>query len=300
MGPHRLATIVKDGPTWGIYGRNPKFVLQLELEYADGTRQRVVTDSAWKSTKNGPVRRSDILDGEIQDARNSMPGWSEANFDDAAWQPVTATAVGDAPLLVAQPNEPIRVIEELKPVLLTEPAPGAYIYDLGQNMVGWCRFTAAAPAGTTATFRYGEALNPDGTLYTANLRGAQQTDSYTFASGAAETFEPHFTYHGFRYVEIAGLPEKPALDALTGRVFCSSSPEVGAFACSNELLNKLNRNILWTQRANMMSVPTDCPQRDERVGWMGDIQVFAQTAHFNQDMEGFFGEWLLGDLMSVV
>lgn len=287
-----LATIVKDGPTWGIYGRNPKFILQIEVEYADGSRQRIVTDSSWKCTKDGPVRRSDILDGESVDARHSMQGWSAAGFDDAHWAPVSATPVGGTPLLVAQSNEPIRVVEELKPIALSEPVPGTFIYDLGQNMVGRCRFTAAAPAGTTAVFRYGEALDADGSLYTANLRGAQQTDSYTFASGEVETFEPRFTYHGFRFVEVTGLPEKPTADALIGRVFCSSSPEVGAFECSSELLNTLHRNIRWTQRANMMSVPTDCPQRDERLGWMGDIQVFAQTAIFNMDMAAFLGKWL--------
>ncbi|MBM3289690.1 MAG: alfa-L-rhamnosidase, partial [Candidatus Hydrogenedentes bacterium] len=287
-----LAEIVKDGPKWGIYGRNPKFVLQIGIEYADGTRERIVTDATWKCTKDGPVRASDILDGETQDARIAIRGWSGTGFDDAAWRPVATAPVTNAPLLVAQPNEPVRVVDELKPISLTEPTPGVFVYDLGQNMVGWCRFTANARAGATARFRYGEALNPDGTLYTANLRGAPQTDTYTFATDRKETFEPHFTYHGFRYVEVTGLAAKPPINALTGRVFCSSPPETGAFECSNAMLDQLAQNIRWTQRANMMSVPTDCPQRDERLGWMGDIQVFAQTAMFNMDMAAFLTKWL--------
>ncbi|MFA6240790.1 MAG: glycoside hydrolase family 78 protein [Candidatus Hydrogenedentales bacterium] len=287
-----LSNIVPNGPAWGHYGKNPRFLLQLEVEFADGTRQQIITDNSWKCSLEGPIRRNDMLDGEVQDGRKELPGWDKPGYDDNAWAAVTASDIAAKPLLVAQCNEPIRVIEELKPVALTEPKPGTFIYDLGQNMVGWCRFTHEAPADTTATFRYGEALNDDGTLYTANLRGAPQTDAYTYRGGGPEDFEPHFTYHGFRYVEITGLPAKPEQDALLGRVFNSSSPEIGAFECSSDLLNKLAHNILWTQRANMMSVPTDCPQRDERLGWMGDIQVFSQTAIFNMDMAGFFTKWL--------
>ncbi|MBX7258006.1 MAG: glycoside hydrolase family 78 protein [Candidatus Hydrogenedentes bacterium] len=287
-----LSNIVPNGPTWGHYGKNPKLLMQVEVEFEDGTRQQIVTDGSWTCSLEGPIRRNDTLDGEVQDGRKELPGWDKAGYDDTAWTAANASEIGEKPLLVAQCNEPIRVIEELKPIGLTEPKPGVFVYDLGQNMVGWCRFAHEAPAGTTATFRYGEALNDDGTLYTANLRGAPQTDAYTYRGGGAETFEPHFTYHGFRYVEVTGLPAKPAQDALLGRVFNSSSPEIGAFECSSELLNKLAHNILWTQRANMMSVPTDCPQRDERLGWMGDIQVYSQTAIFNMDMAGFFTKWL--------
>ena len=286
-----LSNIVPNGPAWGIYGRNPKLFVQLEIETADGQRQVVTSDGAWRCTTDGPIRRNDILDGETYDAAKEMLGWDQPGFDDASWKPV-ATADSVSARVVAQPNEPIHVIAELKPIALAEPTPGVFIFDLGQNMVGWCRFTAQAKAGDTMTLRYGEALNPDGTLYTANLRGAPQTDRYAFRGDGPETFEPHFTYHGFRYVEVTGLSAKPAPDSLIGRVFNSSSPEVGQFACSSDLLNKLARNILWTQRANMMSTPTDCPQRDERLGWMGDIQVFAQTGIFNMDMAAFFTKWI--------
>ena len=287
-----LANIVPNGPTWGIYGKRVKLLAQVEIECTDGSRRRIITDDSWRCSQDGFIRQNDILDGEIHDARKEAPGWDGAGFNDAEWRPATSSELGSKPLLVAQPNEPIRVVQELTPVRMTEPQTGTYIYDLGQNMVGRCRFTGEAAPGVTAHFRYGEALNPDGTLYTKNLRGAAQSDSYTFRGGSRETFEPRFTYHGFRYVEITGLAAKPAPDALTGRVFNSSCPDAGKFECSSDLLNKLAHNIWWTQRANLMSTPTDCPQRDERLGWMGDIQVFSQTAVFNMDMAGFFTKWL--------
>jgi len=286
-----LAFIVPGGPTFGIYGQIPRLIAQVDIETADGRIECVVTDDTWRVTMDGPVRVNDILDGETVDARKDMPGWDSPGFNDSAWKPVRL-AQKVLGRLVAQPNEPIRVTKELEPVLLAEPKPGVFIYDLGQNMVGGIRLTARAPAGTTMTLRYGEAINPDGTLYTANLRGAAQTDRYTFRGSEPEIFEPRFTYHGFRYVEITGLPNKPARDAMLGRVFHSSSPDVGQFECSSPMLNRLWRNIFWTQRANLMSTPTDCPQRDERRGWMGDIQVFSQTACFNMDMAGFFTKWV--------
>jgi alpha-L-rhamnosidase len=163
-----------------------------------------------------------------------------------------------------------------------------HVFDLGQNMVGWCRVQAMGVAGQTVTVRHAEMLNDDGTLYTANLRGAPQVDRYTPANDGPFTFEPRFTYHGFRYVELSGLAAPPETNAVVGRVFHSTSPEVGRFECSDASLNQLMRNILWTQRANLMSSPNDCPQRDERFGWMGDIQAFSQTAIFNMDLGAFF------------
>ncbi|MBN2309126.1 MAG: family 78 glycoside hydrolase catalytic domain [Candidatus Hydrogenedentes bacterium] len=285
-----LAHVVPNGLPWAIYGANPKLIAQLHIDCDDGSQVTVVTDDSWRWTRSGPVGRNDTLDGVAYDARKEMPGFSQPGFDDADWQAPHVTA-HDA-RLVAQPNEPIRVTTELTPVALTEPSPGVFIFDLGQNMVGRARITAQAPEGTVMTVRHGEALNPDGTLYVANLRGAPQIDRYTFRGQGAEVFEPSFTYHGFRYVELSGLPAPPAGNAVLGRVFHSDSPVVGSFECSDAMLNKLAENILWTQRANLMSSPTDCPQRDERLGWMGDIQVFAQTAIFNMDMAAFFSKWL--------
>jgi alpha-L-rhamnosidase len=278
-----------------IYGDHPRLIAQLEIEMASGKMERIVTDGLWRTTREGPIRASDILDGEAYDARREMPGWDRSGFDDRAWQPAdVATTINTK--LVAQPNEPIRVTREITPVALNEPKPGVYVFDMGQNMVGWCRLRTQGAAGTTVTLRHAEMLNDDGTIYTDNLRAAKQTDSFTLrgieSAGGVETFEPHFTYHGFRYVEVTGLAEKPRLDSLTGRLFHSAMTETGGFECSEPLLNKLWQNILWTQRDNMHSIPTDCPQRDERLGWMGDIQIFAGTSIFNMDMAAFFTKWM--------
>jgi len=269
------------------YGAYPKFLLQLEVELIDGSRQTIVTDESWRSTTEGPIRSAGIYDGEVQDDRKSLPGWDTAGFADTSWRAAQVSDLGPA-RLVWQCNEPIRIAQELKPLTLSEPKPGVYVFDLGQNMVGWCRVRAIGLAGKTVTIRHAEMLNEDGTLYTANLRGAPQVDAYIPAQNGEFVFEPHFTYHGFRYVELTGLAKPPDLTAVLGRVFHSSSPIVGEFECSDPSLNQLMRNILWTQRANLMSSPNDCPQRDERFGWMGDIQAFAQTATFNMDLAGFF------------
>ena len=286
-----LTGIVPGGPPRGIYGRQPCALLRLEIEEVDGPRLVVLSDGSWQSMLEGPVRAADLLDGETYDARREIPGWDAPGDPGGEW---TAVRVFDPPpgRLVAQPNEPIRVTRELRPVALTEPKPGVWVFDLGQNMVGWCRLTTSGPAGTTITLRHAEVLNPDGTVYTANLRGAAQTDRFILRGEGQETFEPRFTYHGFRYVEVTGLPSPPTRDSVVGRVAHSAAREVGVFECSEPLLNKLWQNILWTQRANLHSTPTDCPQRDERCGWMGDILAFAPTACFNMDMAAFFTKWL--------
>lgn len=288
-----LTGIVPNGPPRAVYARQPRLLARLEIERADGSRDTIVTDEQWKTSLRGPVRVGDLLDGETYDARLEQPGWCAPGFDDSGWSAAAVAAPQPAPRLVAQPNQPIRVTRDLTPVALTEPAPGLYVYDLGQNMVGRCRLKLQAPAGTTITLRHAEVLNPDGTLYVTNLRGAAQTDRYiALGRDSGEVFEPRFTYHGFRFVEVSGLPGKPALDALVGRVFNSDSPEVGRFESSDPRLNRLMQNILWTQRANLMSTPTDCPQRDERLGWTGDILAFAQTACFNMDMSAFLSKWI--------
>ncbi len=286
-----LAGIVPDGAPRGIYGRQPRFLMQLEVEYADGRRAVIVSDESWKYTTEGPLRSADLLDGEMIDARRRLPGWDTPEFDDREWKPA---GTFDAPpgALVAQPNEPIRVTRDITPIAINAPQPGCYVFDLGQNMVGWCRLRLRGEAGDTVTLRHAEVLNSDGTIYTDNLRSAAQTDRFTLAGDALEMFEPQFTYHGFRYVEITGLSQPPTLETLTGRVVQSAPREVSRFECSDPMLNRLWENILWTQRANMTSVPTDCPQRDERLGWTGDILAFCQTACFNMDMGAFLAKWL--------
>jgi alpha-L-rhamnosidase len=269
-------------------------LLRLDIELADGRTQTIATDPTWQATTDGPIRQSGIYFGETYDATKEMPGWDQPGFSANGWQQAEAIPHPqgiEQPLLVAQSNEPIRVVQELKPVNVTEPKPGVFVFDMGQNMVGWCRLSADAPAGTKITVRHAEMLNEDGTIYTANLRGAAQINEYTWRGGLAR-LEPHFTYHGFRYVEVTGLPGRPAADAVLGRVFHSAAPDAGKFTCSNELIDKIMHCAEWTQRGNMHSVPTDCPQRTERLGWMGDIQAFAQTAIFNMDMAAFFTKWV--------
>ena len=277
------------------------FIMQLDIEPVDGKTQTIVTDKSWRSTRDGAIRSGSIYGGEVYDARREMPGWDRSGFDDSMWdQAVIADYLAGANL-VWQRNEPIRVVKELQPVKMTEPKPGVYVFDLGQNMVGWCRLKVHDRAGTTVKLRHAEMLNDDGTIYTANLRGAKQTDIYIKRTDGEEIYEPHFTYHGFRYVELTGVyyrpwrympPYKPKVSDVLGRVFHSASPDAGHFQCSSDLINKIMHMIVWVQRGNMHGIPTDCPQRDERAGWMGDIQSFSQTAIFNMDMAGFFSKWL--------
>jgi alpha-L-rhamnosidase len=280
----------------GLYGRFMRLFAELHIELADGTKQVILTDPTWRYTTEGAIRGSDLMDGETYDARREIPGWDRPGFNDSSWKTVR---IGMGPSLVFQRNEPIRITRTLKPVALTEPERGTYIFDLGQNMVGWARMKLRAPAGTDIRFRFGEMLKEDGTLYRDNLRippvtpeGAPQEDHYICKGGGVETFEPHFTYHGFRYVEVAGLPARPKSDDLTGCVFHSAADEVSEWKTSSDLLNRIMKAIRWTLLGNLHSTPTDCPQRDERLGWMGDIQVFAQTACFHLGLGAFFTKWL--------
>ncbi len=272
--------LTDDGRPRAVYGRKPAFLMQTDIQYDDGSSETVVTDDSWQATVDGPVRIADLLDGETYDATKVNP---------EGWKPVAIKKDGKAEL-VWQPNEPIRQTLTVKAVALTEPKPGVYVYDMGQNMPGHCKLTVR-DVKSEVTLRHAEMLNDDGTIYTTNLRGAPQIDHYIPNGAASETFEPRFTYHGFRYVEVTGLSYKPKLEDLVGIVVNSSSPIVSEFDCSDPMLNRLWQNILWTQRANLMSVPTDCPQRDERLGWMGDILAFAQNACFNMDLAAFYTKW---------
>jgi alpha-L-rhamnosidase len=272
------------------YGAHPQLLAQLNVEYEDGSREAVASDGSWRCS-TGPILHSDLLMGESYDARDEMPGWNEPGFDDSAWYGVEAEEIGEAKL-VAQPDEGIRVTEELEAKAVTEPEEGVYVFDMGKNMVGWVRLKVEAEAGTEIALRHAEALNPDGTLYTTNLRAARATDRYVLRGEGEEVYEPRFTFHGFRFVEVTGYPGEPPLDAITGLVVHSATPPTGSFECSNPMVNALQENILWGQRGNFLSVPTDCPQRDERLGWMGDAQVFVRTASFNMDVAAFFEKWM--------
>jgi alpha-L-rhamnosidase len=273
------------------WGTSPALLTQLEITYEDGSRETVITDSSWKSHPS-PLVATDFMLGEDYDARTEMPGWDEPDYDDSDWLSVLERTEPDREL-DGQVMEVSREVMELEPIALTEPAPQKWTYDLGQNMVGVVRLKISEPKGTRITLRHGEMLNPDGTLYTANLHGAPSIDTYICKGGGEEVWQPKFTFHGFRYVELTGVSEKPPLDAVTGVVIASDTPQTGKFITSDEKINQLQSNIEWGQRGNYLSVPTDCPQRDERLGWMGDAQVFVKTATYNADVAAFFTKWLV-------
>ena len=264
-------------------------LVQLEILHKNGRIQRIVSDGGWKAG-TGAIVADDLLDGETFDARRDPYAWNTAFFNDAKWsaplvQPLTKIALN------AQQSVSVQELQELKPLTMKENPAGSFIFDLGQNMVGWARLKVSGAAGTTVRLRFAEMLNPDGTIYTTNLRGAKATDYYTLRGGSAEVYEPTFTFHGFRYVEVTGFPGKPTKDSVTGVVIGSNSPRVGEFSCSNPLVNQLAHNIFWGERGNYLEAPTDCPQRDERLGWMGDAQIFVRTATFFNDIAGFMTKW---------
>jgi alpha-L-rhamnosidase len=273
------------------YGTEPALLLQLVLEHADGSRTVVASDGSWRE-QSGPIRYSDLLMGEYHDARLTLGGWDAPGFDDSSWRPVRDDGP-DTAALVAASDEPVRVTEDLPALSVVERPDGAVVVDLGQNMVGRVRLTVrGAEPGARVQLRHGEVLDERGDLYTANLRTAEQTDVYRAAGESVEVWEPAFTFHGFRYVELRGYPGVPAAEDVVGRVLESDLPAAGAFSCSDEQLNRLWSNIRWSQRGNFVSIPTDCPQRDERLGWLADAQVFLPTACLNADVAPFFARWM--------
>ena len=273
-----------------LYGRRLAMRAQLEIRYESGRTERVVSDSGWKTTA-GPVLASDIYGGETYDARRELSGWASAPYDDHEWAAVALLDASPAALVAAM-SPPVRRVRELRPSAIRRAPSGEMLFDLGQNFTGWARLNVRGPAGTTVTLRFGEVLDRDGNLYTANLRAAAQTDRYTLSGRTREVYEPHFTFHGFRYVAVRGLPAPADSTTITGIAVSSDLAQTGSFVTSDSLLNQLQRNIVWGQRSNFLDVPTDCPQRDERLGWTGDAQVFARTAAFNMDVNGFFAKWL--------
>jgi alpha-L-rhamnosidase len=273
-----------------IYGDHLALLLQIQVTYRDGREQLIGTDSSWKSS-TGPILMSEIYHGETYDARLEKANWAQPGFSDAGWSGVR-TENYPKDNLVSPPGPPVRRIQELKPVKILRTPAGETVFDIGQNMVGWVRLKVLGPAGTTVTLRHAEVLDQKGNFYTENLRKAAATVRYTLKGGSEETFEPHFTFQGFRYVAVDGYPGEPTLDSVTGVVIHSDMQPSGEFTTSNSLINQLQHNILWGQKGNFLDVPTDCPQRDERLGWTGDAEVFARTAAFNMDVVGFFTKWL--------
>lgn len=306
------------------YGKTPSLMAQLEIEYADGSRKIIGTDASWKVTGEGPIQEADLLMGEAYDARREMPGWATAGFDDRDWQSAilakdngnpTATFYQrrnpeqpgqgvrnlgaetefgfKRPKLEACPGVPVRVIEELPAKKVTAREPGTFVFDLGQNFAGTIRLQVHGAAGQRLQIRYGEMLHPDGRLMTENLRKARATDFYTCKGDPdGETYQPRFTFHGFQFVEVSGLTSEPTFDAVTGLALHSDTPLTSTFQCSDPMVNQLFKNVVWTQRANFLDLPTDCPQRDERMGWTGDAQAYVATAAYNADIGAFYTKWL--------
>ncbi len=269
----------------------PKLLLQLHIEFADGTATNIVSDETWELTTNGPITANNEYDGEQYDARKEFPGWSNTGFVDTNWQ-AAQIVPGPGGALCGMRQEPIRVTEEIRPVSLNEIRPGVYIFDLGQNMVGWCRIKVEGPAGTPISLRHAETLDARGELYTNNLRTAKATDTYILKGQGEETWQPRFTLHGFRYVELTGFPGTPTLDSVTGCVAGDDLPVTGEFECSNPLLNQIYHNIFWGVRGNYRSIPTDCPQRDERQGWLGDRSEESRGESYFFDNEALYAKWL--------
>jgi len=272
-----------------IYGDRTALLAQLEIGYADGSIERVVSDESWRSAQ-GPVLASNIYDGETYDARREQDGWASAELDDSDWSGVRIVQ-HDLGTLFAPSGPPVRRTELLAPVSIATSPSGRTIVDFGQNLVGRVRFTVSGEAGQTITLRHAEVLQ-DGELCVRPLRHAKATDSYTLRGGGAETWEPRFTFHGFRYAEVSGWPGELTAGDLRAVVCHSDMRRTGWFECSDRLVNQLHTNIVWSMRGNFLDVPTDCPQRDERLGWTGDIQVFAPTASFLYDCAGFLQSWL--------
>ena len=275
------------------YGDKIRLRTQLHIDYADGRTEIVASDSSWKAVF-GPILESDMQAGEVYDARLEMPNWSRPGFNDHQWAAVdTGSALSTPPLIQAYPGVPVRRTEELQVVQLTEPMPGVHVFDMGQNFSGWACLRVNGQSGDKIVMKFGEMLNPDGSVHTKNLRSARATDTYILKGGGEEVWEPDFTFHGFRYVEVTGLRNDPPKDTLTGIVIHSDAPMTSSFECSNPMLNQLHSNILWGQRSNYLEVPTDCPQRDERLGWTGDTQVFIRSGSYHQDVASFFTKWLV-------
>ena len=268
------------------YGETPPALrAQLRIEHTDGSVEWVTTGDGWQANTSY-ILHSELYDGESQDARQMHPGWDTAQFSGTGWK--DAIAIEPKPATIeAQQYQPIRVERTLTAVAMTQPKPGVYVYDFGQNQAGVERVRVQGPAGTTIRLRFAEILNANGTLYTENLRTAKVTDYFTLNGKGVEEFTPQFTYHGYRYAEMTGLPTAPAKDAVTAVVFHTDAPFAAQLKTGNQIVNKLWSNILWGQRSNFMSVPTDCPQRDERLGWMADAQVFWRTASYNMNLAAF-------------
>ncbi|KWX70682.1 glycoside hydrolase family 78 protein [Paenibacillus jilunlii] len=273
-----------------IFGSRTALLMQIHLAYEDGSEQIFATGEHWTAAA-GPILMSELYHGETYDARLELSGFSQAGYDDSSWSKVELIAHSKE-ILVAQENVPVKKIEQIKPLKLLKTPAGETVLDMGQNMVGWMQFSLDAPRGRQVELVHFEVLDRDGNVYTENLRGAGQKITYIAKGGGPESYEPRFTFHGFRYVQLTGFGEESSLQDFTGIVLHSDMEHTGSFACSNPLINQLQHNILWGQKGNFVDVPTDCPQRDERLGWTGDAQMFIRTSAYLMNVAPFFTKWL--------
>jgi len=282
--------VIGFGNNINVFGNDIALLMQVNIQYSDGTADWVVTDETWKSS-TGSIVYSEIYNGETIDARKEQTGWTEPGFNDSKWLPVT-TADFSKVNLIATENEPVRKHEVFHPVkIITTPA-GEKVIDFGQNLVGWVVMKVKGKSGDKITLSHAEVLDKKGNVYTENLRNAKAQDTYILRGGETEIFEPHFTWQGFRYVKVEGYPGEITADNFEAVALYSDMKVTGTFTSSNSLINQLQHNIQWGQKGNFLDVPTDCPQRDERLGWTGDAQVFSRTAAFNMNVHQFFSKWL--------
>jgi alpha-L-rhamnosidase len=298
-GDNALGVILGDGwykgdLMWndkrGFYGDQTAVIMQLHIIYQDGRKELLKTDQSWKSTA-GPIIMSDIYQGEIYDAREEISGWNQPAFNAEDWSEVKILDQ-DKEILLAQENEAVKKIEKIKPEKIFTTPAGETVIDMGQNMVGWIHFKVEGKAGDKVILKHAEVLDQDDNFYTGNLRGAEQKIEYILKGDGQESFEPHFTFQGFRYIKLEVYPGEVDLSDFTGVVLHSDMERTGEFSCSNSMINQLFENIIWGQKGNFLDIPTDCPQRDERLGWTGDAQVFVQTASYNMNTALFFTKWL--------
>ena len=269
----------------------PKLRCQLHLQYVDGTEEVVVSDGTWKLTAQGPITANNEYDGEEYDARREFGAWAEPGFDDNEWE-TAQTVAAPGGRLVAEMMPPRRVLETRKPLAQHERSPGVWIFDFGQNLAGWCRLSAQGKAGTVVVLRHAETLRPDGTLDFESLRSAKATDIYTLRGRGRESYEPRFTCHGFRYVELRGYPGAPGPDALEACVVGDALTVAGEWSSSNPLLNRIHQNVVWSVRGNYRSIPTDCPQRDERQGWLGERAEASRGESFLFHNAALYSKWV--------
>ncbi|HVN57388.1 MAG TPA: glycoside hydrolase family 78 protein [Bacteroidales bacterium] len=279
------------GNNWAIYGKHLGLLLRMKITFTDGSEMTVLTDESWKGNLDGAIRMNDIYNGESFDATKDLAGWDKPGYDDSKWIRVT-TGKYDNSNLICSESVPVRKIQEIKPVKIFRTPKGSLIADMGQNMVGWIRLRVKGEKGRTVILRHAEVLDKYGEFYTGNLRSAKCTITYTMNGNGEEVYEPRFTFMGFRFVEVTGFPGELKPENLTGIVVHSDMTPTGTFECSNPLVNQLQHNIVWGMKGNYVDVPTDCPQRDERLGWTGDAQAFCRTAAFNMDVSPFFAKWL--------